>query len=52
MTPAASFCSCLINRRYFEETRAYIEQHGKPQTYLSDKANVFGASYRTALLTA
>ena len=26
---------------YFEATRAYIEQHGKPQAFYSDKASVF-----------
>jgi len=26
---------------YFEATRAYLEQHGKPQTFYSDKATVF-----------
>jgi transposase len=26
---------------YFEATRAYLEQHGKPQAFYSDKASVF-----------
>jgi hypothetical protein len=26
---------------YFEATRAYLQQHGKPQTFYSDKAGIF-----------
>lgn len=49
---AAAFHALGINRRFLEPIRVYIEQHGKPQTYFSDKANVFGVSYQTVLLTA
>src|ERR1700712_4835416 len=31
---------------YFEATRRYIEQHGKPMALYSDKASVFSANHR------
>ncbi|MBL4954394.1 ISNCY family transposase, partial [Neobacillus sp. YIM B02564] len=33
---------------YFEATRAYIEQHGKPQAFYSDKASVFRVNHKHA----
>lgn len=33
---------------YFEATRAYIEQHGKPQAFYSDKASVFRVNRKHA----
>lgn len=33
---------------YFEATRAYLELHGKPQTFYSDKATVFRCNNKNA----
>jgi hypothetical protein len=33
---------------YFEATRAYIEQHGKPQAFYSDQASVFRCAHKAA----
>ena len=32
---------------YFEATRRYIEQHGKPMALYSDKASVFSANQKS-----
>lgn len=33
---------------YFEATRAYLEQHGKPLAFYSDKATVFSVNHKNA----
>ena len=37
---AAALCADRIGIAYFEATRGYIEQHGKPVAFYSDKASI------------
>jgi len=43
------FCDGESTFNYFEATRRYIERHGKPVAFYSDKASVFRVNAKTSL---